>query len=417
MYKAHSVCQPAIRSVVLLLAFSLIPALLFAQKQGSKYTVTETVAAAVVAAVLQQSPVIDGHNDLFVQYMDCNKCPRDIGDYPIDTISRGQTDIPRLRKGGAGAVLMNVFGKERSQSSYLQAWDLLYRLEEAYKNDIAIVNSSSGLRETMKKGRIAFLPTLEGAIRLEDNPALLRMYYRMGLRSVTFAYKTNGLADASDDTVAHNGISSKGRTMISEMNKLGVMIDLSHVSAKAMSDILDASKAPVFFSHSNAKALCNVNRNVPDDILFRLKKNGGLIMLTFVPYFTTNTFNEWMNSGDLVYYKALADFPNRRDTVNSIMEKWENDHPQPPVSVADLADHFDYVKKLIGIDHVGMAGDFDGISFTIPGLEDVSTYPVLLQELARRGWTVEELRKLTSENFLRVFEEVEKTALKIKSGR
>lgn len=406
--------SPAVKTtlskLLLCLMLQSLPVIVMAQKIGAKYTVTESEASRIVATVLRQSPVIDGHNDLFVHYMDCNKCPRDLSDYRIDTINRGQTDIPRLRKGGTGAVLLNVFGKDRTQSSYLQAWDLLYRMEAAYSNDLAVVKSSAGMREAMKQGKIALLPILEGAIRLEDNPALLRMYYRLGLRSVTFAYKTNGLSDASDDTVAHNGISEKGRNMIREMNHLGVLVDLSHVSAKAMSDVLDVSQAPVIFSHSNAKALCQVNRNVPDDILIRLKKNGGLIMISFVPYFTTNAFSDWMNSGDQVYFKSIAEFPNRPDTVNKIMEKWENEHPQPPVSVADLADHFDYVKKLIGIDHIGMAGDYDGISFAIPGLEDVSGYPKLLMELARRGWSETELKKVSGENFLRVFEAVEKTA-------
>jgi len=202
--------------------------------------------------------------------------------------------------------------------------------------------------------------------------------------------------------------------MVKEMNRLGVLIDMSHISAKAMNDILDETKAPVIFSHSNVKTLCDVNRNVPDDVLLRLKKNHGIIMLTFVPYFTTNEFNKWMNKGDAVYYKGIADYPNDKNKVDSIMEKWEKENIMPLVTVADMADHFDYIRKLIGVDYIGMAGDYDGISFTIKGLEDVSTYPNLLIELARRGWTEAELKKITGENFLRVFEEVEREALLLK---
>jgi membrane dipeptidase len=239
----------------------------------------------------------------------------------------------------------------------------------------------------------------------------------LGLRSVTFAYSTNGLADGSDDTARHNGVSAIGREMIKEMNRLGVLIDMSHISAKAMNDILDETKAPVIFSHSNARALCDVNRNVPDDVLLRLKKNGGIIMLTFVPYFVKIEHMKWLDEGDAVYYKAIKDYPDQKDKVDSIMTKWEKEKPEPFVNVSNMADHFDYVKKLIGADHIGMAGDYDGISFTIKGLENISTFPNLLTELARRGWTENELKKITSENFLRVFEQVEKNAAKLQKEK
>lgn len=162
------------------------------------------------------------------------------------------------------------------------------------------------------------------------------------------------------------------------MNRLGVLIDMSHISEKAMNDILDISSAPVFFNHSNAKALCNVNRNVSDSVLLRLQKNRGMIMLTFVPYFTASKHNDWLNTADTLYYKSLADFPGNKDTLYSIMEKWEKENPEPLITVADMADHFDYVKKMIGVDHIGLAGDYDGIQYTIKGLENTSTYPNLL---------------------------------------
>jgi len=380
----------------------------------SNYVITESKAEELAGRVLKVSPVIDGHNDLFIHYFDCKDCPKDLKAYRIDTINKGHTDIPRLRKGGVGGQLLNVFGRGNTLDSYHQAWDLLYRMEEAYSKDLKVVATSLEMRDAMKQRKIAILPILEGAVRLQDNPALLRTYYKLGLRSVTFAYQTNGLADGSDDTAKHNGISAIGKEMVKEMNRLGVLIDMSHISAKAMNDILDETKAPVIFSHSNVKTLCDVNRNVPDDVLLRLKKNHGIIMLTFVPYFTTNEFNNWMNKGDTAYYKGIADYPNDKNKVDSIMEKWEKENIMPLVTVADMADHFDYIRKLIGVDYIGMAGDYDGISFTIKGLEDVSTYPNLLIELARRGWTEAELKKITGENFLRVFEEVEREALLLK---
>lgn len=368
----------------------------------------------IVNQLLQSSPIIDGHNDLFIHYFDCKDCPKDIDDYPLDTISKGHTDIIRWRKGGVGGQMLNVFGGMKTLDDYLKAWDLLYRIEEKYKNDLKIVGSSSEMKLAMKEGKIAILPSLEGAVRLNDNMFFVRNFYKLGLRSVTFAYYTNQFADGSNDTIKHNGISKLGEEMVREMNRLGIIIDMSHISAEAMNDILDITKSPVIFSHSNARALCNVNRNVPDDVMLRLKENNGLLMLTAVPYFTRKDHYEWMDRGDTLYYKTIKEFPDSKAIVDSVMEKWEREDIMPEVTVKDFADHFDYVKNLIGVDHIGIAGDYDGIYYTIKGMEDVSTYPNLLIELVSRGWTEEEIRKICSENFLRVFEEIEKVSAQLK---
>ncbi|MCB0448225.1 MAG: dipeptidase, partial [Gelidibacter sp.] len=363
------------------------------------YVLSEKDAKEVIEKLLSVTPIIDGHNDLFIHYFDCDECPRGLKAYPIDTISKGQTDIPRWRKGGVGGQLLNVFGKESTNESYLQAWDFLYQMEEAYKSDLKIVGTSAEMRNIMNQGKIAVLPTLEGAVRIQDDPLFLRMYYKLGLRAVTFAYKTNELADGSDDEPRHNGISEKGKAMVNEMNRLGIIIDMSHISAKAMSDILNVSTSPVIFSHSNVRALCDVNRNVPDSVLTRLQENKGIIMLTMVPYFTTNEYNDWIHKGDEVYFKAKDTYPEDKDAMNKLMDEWEISNPQPVVTIQDLANHFDYVKNLIGVDYIGIAGDYDGIEFFIKDMEDVSTYPKLLVELARRGWTETDLKKITSENF------------------
>lgn len=380
------------------------------------YTLTEDAAKKIVHKVLKSSPVIDGHNDLFIHYFDCKNCPRDLNDYRIDTNNTGHTDIPRLRKGGVGGILLNVFGRERNLDSYMQAWDLLYRMEDAYSNDLKVVGTAAEMKIVMKQGKIAILPSLEGAVRLGNNMYLLRAYYKLGLRSVTFAYNTNQLADGSDDTAKYNGISQLGKEMIKEMNRLGILIDMSHISAKAMSDILDITKAPVIFSHSNVRALCDVNRNVPDDILIRLKQNNGIIMLTPVPYFTRDEHNRWLNNRDSMGEALYARFkqnPNDSLALDKINEQWQLDNPEPVVTIADLANHFDYVKKLIGVDYIGIAGDYDGIEFFIKGMEDIASFPGLLAELARRGWTEKELLQITSENFLRVFAEVEHKATEL----
>jgi len=381
------------------------------KKREIKYVLSQLAAERIVKKVLRSSPVIEGHNDLYFHFVGCEDCPKDLADYPIDVKTEGQTDIPRWRKGGVGGQLLNVASKETTAKKYLESWDLLYRMQNAYPRDLQIVGTAEDTRRAMRVGKIAIIPSLEGAVILENNLALLRNYYRLGLRSVTFAYETNDLADGSDDVPKHNGISSFGKEMVKEMNRLGIMIDMSHISAKAMHDILDVSQAPVIFSHSNVRAICEVNRNVPDDVLNRLKANRGIIMLTFVPYFTTNSLSKWMKTGDDFYYDLKEKYPDDKTKVSAGIKKWETDNPQPTVTVSDIADHFDYVKKLIGIDYIGMSGDYDGIAFTISGMEDVSSYPKLLVELARRGWTEKELRKITSGNFLRVFEEVEKKAL------
>lgn len=384
------------------------------QANPIKYQQTEVEAKATVKTVLKKSPVIDGHNDVFAWYFGCKykklkKCPQDISDYRLDTISKGQTDIPRWRKGGVGGVLINVYSD--SLESFLQAYDLLYRLEKTYAKDLEIVGTATNMRKAIANKKIALLPMLEGAVQLKDKPELLRMFYKLGLRCVTFAYETNNLADGSDDKPLHNGISDLGKQMIAEMNRLGIIIDMSHISAKAMSDILDITKAPVIFSHSNARAICDVNRNVPDSILLRLKANGGIIMIDMVPDHASNAFGKWMKEGDSLYFTTKAQFTGDKKKLQQVMAEWDSKNPMPKVSIADVADHFDYVKNLIGVDHIGISGDYDGMTATIPELKDVSCFPNLLNELAKRGWKENELKKITGENFLRVFENVEKVKL------
>lgn len=400
----------AVNILLLIVGFNKLEA----QPSGLvKYARSEKDASEMVAAVLKTSPVIDGHNDLFAWYFGCNykrlpKCPQDISDYPLDTITKGQTDIPRWKKGGVGGVQLNVYAD--SLSTFVDAYDMLYRIEKKYSMDLKVVTSSVEMRKAIQDGKIAILPMLEGSIRLENKTSFLRFFYKQGLRCVTFTYNTSDLADGSDDIPKHNGISETGKEMVKEMNRLGIIIDMSHISAKSMSDILDITQAPVIFSHSNARGLCNVNRNVPDDILLRLKENHGIIMLDMVPEHTSNAFARWIFVGDSLYYNTKQLYPNNKNKLKEIMNQWENDNPRPTVAVADIADHFDYVRKLIGIDHIGIGGDYDGLDYPITGMEDVSCYPKLLIELSRRGWTAAELKKITGENYLRVFEEIEKKA-------
>ena len=399
-------------SLLLLLILGTVQA---QQTPAANYKLTENDAKIIVDKVLKTSPVIDGHNDLFAWYFGCTykklpKCPQDIADYPLDKIQKGHTDIPRWRKGGVGGVQLNVFAD--SLKDFLDAYDLLYRLEKTYNKDLKVVKSASEMRKAIHAGKIAILPMLEGSVRLENKLSFLRTFYKLGLRCVTFTYNTSDLADGSDDKPVHNGISVLGKDMVKEMNDLGIIIDMSHISSNAMSNILDISKAPVIFSHSNARAVCNVNRNVPDSILFRLKVNGGIIMIDMAPEHTSAKYVRWMNFGDSVYFTTKKNYPGDKQKLKETMAQWDKENPLPVVNISDVADHFDYIKKLIGIDYIGISGDYDGIQTTVKGLEDVSCYPNILLELGRRGWTETELRKVTGENYLRVFEIIESKAKK-----
>ena len=323
--------------------------------------------------------------------------------------------MKRISPAGVGGVQLNVFAD--SLEAFLDAYDLLYRLEKKYNTDLKIVSSSSGMRKAIREGKIAILPMLEGSVRLENKLSYLRVFYKQGLRCVTIAYYTNDLADGSDDAPKHNGLSALGKEMIKEMNRLGIIIDMSHTSSRTMSDILDISTAPVIFSHSNARALCDVNRNVSDQILLRLKKNNGIIMLDMVPDHTSNLFAKWVSAGDSVYYSTKKEYPGDKTKLKEVMAKWESDFPRPVVTVSDIADHFDYVKKLIGVDYIGIGGDYDGLDYYIEGMADVSCYPKLLTELVRRGWTGTEIKKISNENYLKIFSEIEKKAEANRSGR
>lgn len=384
------------------------------------YQRTNAEAQKIVREVIKVSPIIDGHSDLFAWYFGCvykklSKCPQGLEDYPIDTITKGQTDIPRWRKGGVGGVQLNVFGADAVSPSVLSGF--ADRLEKAYVNDLKVVTTAADMRKAMRSGKIALLPMMEGSERLAGDISQLDALYKLNLRCMTFTYVTGPFADASDDEPRNNGISKAGKELVKKMNEIGMIIDMSHISAKAMSDVLDTTRAPVIFSHSNARALADVERNVPDYILLRLKSNKGLIMIDGVAEHTTTAFGKWIEEGDSVFFSTKKKFPDNKAILKEVMTEWEEKNPMPAVTLADVADHFDHVKKLIGVDHIGISGDYDGMEYPIPGLEDVSRFPNLLIELARRGWTEKELRKITGENFLRVFRDIEKSARELNKSR
>ncbi len=405
--KLLSLCADLLQ---LLVVCSTLISVVDAQNNAVRYHRDEKQAQALIKRVLARSPIIDGHNDLFAWYFGCDykklkKCPQDIADYPLDTLTKGQTDIPRWKKGGVGGVQLNLGGDPATKAD--AEYSLLRRVEKAYSKDLKIVSSSIEMRAAIKSGKIALLPMMEGSDRLNGKVSELKPLYDLGLRCMTFAYETNSFADGSDDEPRNNGISTSGKELVAEMNRLGVFIDMSHISAKAMNDILDITQAPVIFSHSNARKLSDLNRNVPDDVLLRLKTNGGLIMIDLVAEHVSNTFAKWMVEGDILYFKTKKQFPDDKKKLNDVMKEWEDKNPQPDVSIREVADHFDHVKKLIGVNHIGISGDYDGMDYPIKGLEDVSCFPKVLVELARRGWSETELSKITGGNYLRIFGQIE----------
>ncbi len=361
---------------------------------------------ARIARLLKAQPLVDSHNDLIINYHFCGKpCPRGVDAYDIGAGAQGETDIARWRQGGVGGQLLNAgwIAKEPGLDGTLKGLAFVRSLAARYPKDLAIAGTAAEVRALHADGRIALVLALENPGRLGTDEATVKQLAAAGVRANILAYdEPTDFADGHAGPVKHDGLSPAGVTMVGWMERYGVLVDLSHASAATARDVLDIARAPVIFSHSNAAALADVPRNVPDDVLRRLPANGGVVMVGFVPYFTTIAFDQWMKRGDTAWETLLAENGGDQSKAGPGMEVWERDNPKPPVTVADVADHIEHIRKVAGIDHVGLGADFDGIAFNVTGLEDVSSYPRLLKELARRGWSDADLAKLAGGNFLRV---------------
>jgi membrane dipeptidase len=363
---------------------------------------------ARIERLLQGTPLVDGHNDLMIHYHMCGEaCPRGLDAYDITGGVEGHTDIARWRKGGLGVQLLNAewLDSEPGLDGTLKGLAFVRALVARYPADLALARNSSDIRQVHAQRRIAVVLSLENPERLGSDEATVRRLAAEGLRADILAYEgPSALADGHAGPMQHGGLSPLGVSMVGWMQASGILVDLSHASADTMRDVLDIAVAPVIFSHSSAAALVDVPRNVPDDVLRRMRDNGGIVMVSFVPEFTRRDFSDWLARGDAYWAQLKSTHAGDRDAVNALMETWEHDNPAPPVGIADVADHVEHVRDVAGIDHVGLGSDFDGIQFTVTGLEDVSGYPRLLAELARRGWSDEDLGKLAGDNFLRVLD-------------
>jgi membrane dipeptidase len=375
--------------------------------------------AAVVERALKAAPVIDGHNDLPWEM-------RERVDYDFDRIdvSKPQpqlmTDVPRLRAGRVGGQFWSVYVPvdlqgDAAVSATLEQMDAVYQMARRYPSTFTIVRTADEVERAMKAGTVASLMGVEGGHSIDSSLATLRMLHRVGAGYMTLTHSTNvPWADSTTDDARSDGLSAFGEEVVREMNRLGMLVDLSHTSAATMADAIRVSKAPVIFSHSNARGVCDVPRNVPDDILREVKRTGGIVMATFVPGFVSPEVAAYNRTLTAETRALQSKFGADAAGLKAAVDAWKAGHPEPRATIAQVADHIDHIRTVAGIDHIGLGGDFDGITSVVQGLEHVGTYPALLTELARRGYSEGDLAKITSRNILRVMRAAEAVAASMK---
>ena len=374
--------------------------------------ISEEDALKHAKKILSSTPLIDTHNDVPWTIRNRTEAPRDIFDFDLRKNLDGDTDIPRLRAGMVGGQFWSVFiPGEVEEFGYakmqLEQIDIAHRMIELYPDDLTLALTADDIINTFKKGKIASLIGIEGAHAIENSLGALRIYYRLGVRYMTLTHNvTLDWADAVMDEPKNNGLTEFGNEVVGEMNRLGMMIDLSHVSPKVMSDVLNVTESPVIFSHSNARGLTDHPRNVPDSILVRLKDNGGVVMLSFIPFFVSQEAADFIEAGD----KTIKGC-NTSDCLESLGTD------MPKANVGHVVEHIEYVRDLAGIDHIGIGSDYYGSEDMPIGLEDVSKYPNLFAALIKKGWPDEDLKKLAGENILRVMRENEANARRIQKLR
>jgi membrane dipeptidase len=374
-------------------------------------------------AIHKAAPLVDGHNDYPWALRE-----RDVaGDFSKADITEPvpslMTDIPRLRRGGLGAQFWSVYvpsemqGKEAVRAT-LEQIDIVHRMTKRWPETFELALTADAAERAFKNGRIGSMIGMEGGHSIDSSMGALRQMYALGARYMTLTHSQNvPWADSATDQPKHNGLSRFGEEVIREMNRLGMLVDLSHTSPDTMTDTLAIAEAPVIFSHSGARALVNVPRNVPDEVLRLLPKNGGVVMVTFVPGFISQEVADWnlMESAQLQLLRAQ--FPSNTAYVNAGIERWRAEHPAPRATLQQVADHIDHIRKVAGIDHIGLGGDFDGITQVVQGLEDVSKYPDLTAELLKRGYSDDDVKKVIGQNVLRAWRQAEQAAVRLQKTR
>lgn len=373
--------------------------------------------------LLAEYPVVDGHNDLPWALRQTVRYDLDRRDIAADQSAHLHTDIPRLRAGGVGAQFWSVYVRsdyagDEAVSATLEQIDAVAQLIERYPRDLVRALTADDMEAARADGRIASLMGAEGGHSINNSLATLRALHRLGVRYMTLTHNdTIDWADSATDEPRHGGLSDFGREVVREMNRVGMLVDLSHVAPTTMRDALAVSVAPVVFSHSSARAVCDHVRNIPDDVLEQLPANGGVAMATFVPKFILPEAVEWTLAAD---ENLRAHGFHHLDTTPAAMElhrAFEAGRPRPAATAATVADHLDHMREVAGVDHIGIGGDYDGTAFTPAGLEDVAGYPNLVAELLSRGWSKADLAKLTWSNAVRVLRDAEAVAREQSAAR
>jgi membrane dipeptidase len=389
-----------------------------------------------IERILEQTPLIDGHNDLpweirerfggDLTKIDLSQStlalPAPAGSPPL------MTDIPRLRAGHVGAQFWSVWipadtkGPEAVQMTIEQI-DLVKQMCARYPHDLAMAYTAADIVRLHKSGRIASLIGVEGGHQINNSLPVLRAYYDLGARYMTLTHATNtAWADSATDNPVHHGLTAFGKEVVREMNRLGMLVDLAHVSPDTMRAALAVSEAPVIFSHSSARALVDTPRDVPDDVLKLVAVNGGIVMVNFYPGYVSEARRRWEadRSAELARYNSPPFgglYIGQPERAKAALADWERAHPKPEVTIRDVADHIEHVRAVAGADHVGLGSDFDGIPEAPTGLDGVDKYPALLEELAHRGWSDADLARLAGGNLLRVLARAEEVSVRLRATR
>ena len=383
---------------------------------------SDAAALAHANALLAHTPLIDGHNDLPWVIREDSTHPRDVAAYDLRGHVHGMTDFPRIRTGHLAGQFWSIYiPGEDKDSGYarvqLEQFDIARRMIAQYPDQMMFVTTADGIERAWRQHKIASLLGMEGGHAIENSLGALRAYYDLGARYMTLTHNvTLDWADAALDSAKHGGLTPFGKEVVREMNRLGMLVDLSHVSPGTMSDALDVAEAPVIFSHSSARAVVDHPRNVPDSILVRMKQNGGVVCVNFVPSFISKAYHDSAASWETQVNALTA---NVTDTAQrrQIRRDFYRAHPDPKATIADVVAMIEHVRDVAGIDHVGLGGDFDGIDQTVVGLEDVSTYPRIFAALIQRGWSDADLKKLAGLNVIRVLRQAEQVAHRLQQTR
>lgn len=401
------------RLLCLATALTLVPAALNAQDPHVER----------IRRILSEVPLVDGHNDLPGAIRDAAAGGLgDVAAYDLRSTTPGDTDLERLRRGMVGAQFWSVHVNVSSTNparQQLEQIDIALRTIQRYPDHLELATTASEIAQAFGRGKIASLLGIEGGHVIENSLGALRAFYHLGARYMTLAHFANtDWADSATDEPVSDGLSSFGEEVVREMNRLGMLVDISHVSPATMSDALNVTEAPVIFSHSGARALTDHVRNVPDSILARLPENGGLVMQVFYPPYVSEAYRLYdERSLQVAQVNIRQRYGDDQERIDQELERWRADNPGPRVTIGDVADHIEHIRDVAGIDHVGIGSDFDGIPTYVEGLEDVSKFPDLLVELANRGWSDEDLRKVAGENLLRVMQEAEAAAARLQRQR